>query len=226
MRTLKYFTWILAFIFSCSIINCQTSCRVLKPEISGNYVGSCKSGLANGSGEATGEDFYRGEFKEGLPNGKGTYIWKNGATYKGDWKNGMRDGTGTYSSQVNGKDSVLVGKWKNDRYMGNPNALEYQVDYRNNIGRVSFVKIGERPFVQYKFSRNGAESTNISNLLLQGSSGTESLRVTFTGFDQATFPFQGKVNFEAPSSFYTTILTCELRFKIFAPGSWVVTIFY
>ena len=65
----------------------QTSeCKVLKPEISGTYVGSCKQGLASGEGEATGIDFYKGEFVKGLPHGKGTYIWKNGATYTGDWK--------------------------------------------------------------------------------------------------------------------------------------------
>ena len=209
-----------------SMLCAQNTCKVLKPEISVSYTGPCKQGLADGIGEATGDDYYKGDFVKGLPDGKGTYIWKNGATYNGEWKKGLRDGTGTYSFKSEGKDSVLVGKWKNDKYLGNPAVALYAVEYRNSIGRVSFIRVGDRPYVRYKFSRNGAESMGISNLLMQGSSGFESTSASFTGFEEVTFPFKGKVTFNAPNSFMTSMLTCELRFVINTPGSWIVTMFY
>jgi hypothetical protein len=208
------------------MVNAQSNCIVLKAEISGSYVGECKKGLANGNGEAKGEDYYKGEFSNGYPDGNGMYIWKDGANYKGEWKKGLRDGNGTYSFIRLGKDSTLVGKWKNDKYIGSANIAQYKIEYRNNIGRVSFMRVGDRPYVKYKFSRNGIESTNISNLLLQGSSGNESLTGIFAGFEQVTFPFKGKISFIAPNALMETTLNCELQFLINEPGSWVVTLFY
>lgn len=205
----------------------QTSeCKVLKPEISGTYVGSCKQGLASGEGEATGIDFYKGEFVKGLPHGKGTYIWKNGATYTGDWKRGMRDGEGTYSYETSKGDSVLAGKWKNDKYMGEILKAPYVIEYRNSVGRVTCMRVSDRPYVRYKFIRNGIEANIISNVLMQGSSGNENNTTAFCGYEQVEFPFKGKITFNAPNNFNSATLNCELRLTINQPGSWVVTIFY
>jgi hypothetical protein len=205
----------------------QNNCKVLKVEISASYSGNCKKGLASGVGEAKGEDYYTGEFLRGYPDGKGTYIWKNGSVYKGDWKNGLREGKGEYTSKGNGRDSILNGNWHEDKFIGKSKPpMPYVIEYKNSIGRVSCAKVGDRPYVKYKFSRNGDESNNISNLLLQGSSGSESNSVSFTGYEQVTFPFIGKVKFNAPNSFMSAILSCELRLRINEPGSWVVTIFY
>ncbi|MGB8491254.1 MAG: hypothetical protein WCE64_09355 [Bacteroidales bacterium] len=210
-----------------SLSSAQTSCRVLKPQIDGSYTGECRNGLAEGKGEATGVDFYKGDFVKGLPDGKGVYIWKNGATYDGQWKKGLRDGTGTYSHKTDGgKDTVLTGKWKKDEYLGNPNSPRYSFEYRNSISRVSVVKVGDRPYIQYKFSRNGKESNNISNLLMQGSSGTETSLPSFTGFERVSFPFKGKLTFNAPNAFQTASMSCELRFTIYEPGAWIVTLYY
>lgn len=210
-----------------SSVYCQNTCTVLKAEISTYYIGDCKKGLASGMGEAKGEDSYTGEFFRGYPDGKGTYIWKNGSVYKGEWKNGLREGKGEYSAKVNGKDSILTGNWHNDKFIGKSKPpVPYVIEYKNSIGRVSCAKVGDRPYIKYKFSRNGDESNNISNLLLQGNSGSESNTSSFTGFEQVTFPFMGKVKFNAPNSFMSALLTCELRFRINEPGSWVVTIFY
>ena len=219
-----FFVLILCSLLSQS--SAQTSCRVLKPQIDGTYTGDCKDGLAEGKGEATGIDFYKGEFVKGLPDGKGIYIWKNGATYEGQWKKGLRDGTGTYSHKIEGKDSILIGKWKKDEYLGNPNSPRYTVEYTNSLARVSIMKVGDRQFIQYKFSRNGIESNNISNLLMQGSSGTETILPLFTGFERVTFPFKGKLTFNAPNAFQTVTLSCELRFTIYEPGAWIVTMYY
>ena len=204
----------------------QSVCRVLLPAISTTYTGDCKNGLADGVGQATGEDYYKGEFVKGLPQGKGTYVWKNGATYNGDWKKGMRDGKGLYSYRFENTDSILEGLWKEDKYLGKKALAPYVIEYRNGIGRVSCMRTGDRPYVKYVFSRNGGESNNISSLMLQGTSGSESLTPAFTGFEYVEFPFHGNVKFNAPNNFYSAILTCELRLTINDPGAWTVTIFY
>lgn len=41
--------------------------------------------MANGTGTATGTDSYTGQFKNGYPDGKGKYTWKNGE-YKGKFE--------------------------------------------------------------------------------------------------------------------------------------------
>lgn len=214
-----------SFLFT-DVVFAQSGCKVLLPAISASYIGECKRGLADGTGHATGEDFYKGEFVKGLPEGKGTYIWKNGGTYDGEWKKGLRDGYGIYSHKYQSRDSILEGVWKEDKYLGKRALAPYVIEYRNGIGRVSCMRSGDRPYVKYVFSRNGGESNNISGLLLQGSSGSENQLPAFTGFENVRFPFHGDVKFFAPNNFYSAILTCELRLTINNPGAWIVTIFY
>jgi hypothetical protein len=226
MKKIMSITMIMIFGLVLPVLYAQAPCKVLKPQISGIYAGECKNGLAEGKGEATGEDFYKGDFVKGLPDGLGTYTWKNGATYNGQWKKGLRNGNGTYAQKLHGKDSVLTGKWKNDRYLGNPNSPAYTIDYRNSITRVTVIKVGDRPYIEYKFSGSGNLSHQITNLLLQGSSGSETVQTPFTGFEQVRFPFKGKVTFNVPNAFQTGMLSCELQFTIFEPGSWVVTMYY
>jgi hypothetical protein len=125
-----------------------------------------------------------------------------------------------------GRDSVLAGVWKEDKYIGERALTPYVIEYRNSIGRVSCIRVGDRPYVKYIFSRNGVELNAIDDLLLQGSSGSERNAISFTGFEQVTFPFKGKVTFTAVSAFVSSMLTCELRFVINEPGSWIVTLFY
>lgn len=214
-----------SFLFTDGVF-AQPGCKVLLPAISVSYIGDCKNGLADGTGHATGEDFYKGEFVSGLPEGKGTYVWSNGATYNGEWKKGLRDGYGIYSHKYHSRDSILEGVWNKDKYMGRKALAPYVIEYRNGIGRVSCMRSGDRPYVKYVFSRNGGESNNISGLLLQGSSGSENQLPAFTGFENVKFPFHGDVKFFAPNNFYSAILTCELRLTVNKPGAWIVTIFY
>ena len=46
-------------------------CKVLDPNLEGVYTGDCKNGKAAGLGKAVGKYTYEGEFKAGLPDGKG-----------------------------------------------------------------------------------------------------------------------------------------------------------
>jgi hypothetical protein len=148
-------------------LRAQETCNVLLPSITGTYTGDCRQGLAHGVGEATGEDFYRGEFVKGLPQGKGTYIWKNGASYSGEWEKGLRHGEGIYTYSREGKDSILAGLWREDKFIGKKALPPYIIEYRNGLGRITCMRIGDRPYIKYRFSRNGGELYSlVSNLLL------------------------------------------------------------
>ncbi|MRR22815.1 hypothetical protein EG830_07530 [bacterium] len=234
---------IAALLLSCiaasgwySVTWSQNNCKVLKQGIDSIYAGECKQGLANGQGVASGIDWYNGEFKKGLPEGIGTYIWKNGDKYEGEWKKGLRDGTGKYTVVRNGRDSVVAGIWESDKYIGEERIAPYVIQYRNGVSRVSCVRSGDQPQrIYYKFTRGGSTSENtspISDLLLQGSSGNESSSSNYFGFDDVTFPFEGKVKFTAPSALSSpgsptaVMLNYELNFVINQPGAWMVTIYY
>lgn len=222
MKRVVLFTGILIVSLFASTIFAQEDCKVLLPSIGVTYTGSCKKGLADGQGVAIGVDNYKGEFKKGYPDGKGTYIWASGATYIGVWAKGLRDGEGKYIFKYMDRDSVLAGQWKDDKYIGVRALPPYIIEYRNNIGRITCVRTGDRPYVRYAFSR-----TNVDNVFLQGSSGMENVNLGasgFTGYEQVTFPFKGIVKFSAPSATMATIMACELRLTINQPGAWVITI--
>jgi hypothetical protein len=77
-------------------ISTAADCKVNAPDIAEYYSGDCKNGLADGFGAAKGKDEYKGEFFDGKPNGKGTYIWGNGSRYDGNFAIGELDGTGVF----------------------------------------------------------------------------------------------------------------------------------
>ncbi len=52
---------------------------------------------------------YRGDFKDGLPHGTGTWSYPEGGEYSGQWKNGLFHGQGTYT-WPDGK--RYEGQWK------------------------------------------------------------------------------------------------------------------
>lgn len=225
MKSLFKVSGMLLMAFVSVSLSGQETCKVLMPSIAGKYVGECNKGLADGSGEATGEDFYAGGFAKGLPDGKGKYIWKSGATYEGEWKKGLRNGNGIYVSKYAGKDSILNGIWKEDRFVGAKRMDPYVIEYRNGIARVTAMRIGDRPYVKYKFSQSGLEANIVNGLLMQGTSGQERNSADFTGYEGVSFPFSGKLTFTAPNSFRTAMISCEIRFTINEPGAWLVTVF-
>ena len=92
-------------------------CSVAVASISGKYSGECKDGKAYGKGMAVGEDTYIGLFKDGLPNGKGKYTWKNGNWFDGEWVKGVKQGLGRMFYKQVGKDSIVDGYWKKDKYI-------------------------------------------------------------------------------------------------------------
>ena len=214
-----------ALFLSSILVHCQIGCKVLLPSIVGKYTGDCVHGLAHGIGESTGIDFYRGEFIKGLPDGKGRYIWKDGSSYEGEWKKGMKNGNGIYIIKTSGRDSVIQGLWKDDKFMGVKKNESYRIDYQNNVQRVICQRIGDRPYIRFNLTRAGGQAYHIaSDILLQGSSGNENNSSQFTGFEEISFPFRGKISFTAPNLFNAASYNAEVRLTLFEPGSWVVTI--
>lgn len=228
MKKFLFLITVLIVPVSIGSIYAQNTCKVLVSRISDSYTGGCKQGLANGTGEAYGVDQYKGDFRKGLPDGTGTYIWQTGEKYEGQWKKGLRDGRGVYITKHMGRDSLLVGIWKDDVYAGQEKLPPYVIQYRSNLGRVTLMKMGTTPpYVKFKFSRSGESSAgSISNLMTSGSSGSESLTNNMVGYENIDFPFEGRLKFTAPNAFNTAILDCELRFLINEPGAWTMTIFY
>lgn len=94
------------------------TCTVVPEALKGSYEGDCKKDKADGVGTAKGEDSYTGEFKNGYPDGKGKYTWKNGDWYEGEWKKGSRDGQGTMHFADKAPGDSTAGFWKKDKYIG------------------------------------------------------------------------------------------------------------
>ncbi len=200
-------------------------CKVLMPDISGNYKGKCKKGLAHGKGNAQGIDHYIGGFSKGWPNGKGTYTWANGDEYSGQFEKGKRNGEGTLLLKVQEGDSVLAGLWGNDIYLG-PKPERPKVITMFNVDRYTFQYVGDIiDRVLVDFHQNGGRNSGIENLLLASSSGTMTSRGSLVGFESIFYPVEIKVSYTTWNKMHTQRYSVSFEFKISEPGDWVVTLY-
>ena len=78
------------------------------------YKGELKEGIPNGQGTSTFRDGgkYVGEFRDGLLNGQGTFTWSNGNKYVGEFKDGLLNGQGI-STLFDGR--KYVGQFKDGK---------------------------------------------------------------------------------------------------------------
>ena len=204
----------------------QNLCKVLKASIALEYNGDCKKGFAHGKGEAIGIDNYKGEFKKGLPHGEGIYEWSTGEMYEGDWRNGMRDGVGTYYFFIqSGKDTLQKGKWVKDKYFGVLPEDQYKIVRSTSISRTSFRRIKYGSSINIKIKQGSNVVLQPANLTLWGDSGTTITDSFFLGFDNVSFPFKGKITFDAASQLSAYVTNRVLSFEIFKPGSWEIFIY-
>jgi hypothetical protein len=129
LRTIGVF-----FLFFLVSLFCYSQeCKVEKESIAFEYSGQCKKGKAHGKGKASGIDSYEGEFKNGLPDGEGTYKWSNGDRYAGNFVKGFREGKGEMRyKRSNAPDSVVNGYWKKDKYVGK-NEHPYIVHFKSKL---------------------------------------------------------------------------------------------
>ena len=213
---------LLAFYNSGSFAQKTASgCRVLKKEISGNYQGECKNGLAEGNGMAKGEDIYIGSFRKGLPEGKGVCKYNDGSTYTGFWKKGLRDGEGELRYLVNNKDSVITGIWKADKYTGKPDKAD---DY----------KIINQTYIEYYSIKRSDQNKNLITISFERVMQKyipKDLEFSFSTGYLTKDPLTLSVHdFICPANFniHFTIRTtggnreCNFDFKIMTPGKYTV----
>jgi len=121
MKIIRFLSACYVIIFtSCSFLYAQDRlCQVTSKSLTGKYTGDCKYGLANGEGEAIGIDHYVGSFKNGMPNGKGSYYYGDTVYFKGNFQDGVKEGFGEIHYLRNGMpDSVVKGYWSGDVYKG------------------------------------------------------------------------------------------------------------
>ena len=201
----------------------KNECKVLVTRLEGTYKGSCKKGFAHGKGKAIGTDQYEGKFRNGFPNGSGTYTYSDGAVYDGEWKKGKREGYGKYVFKENEKDSVQEGLWENDIFTFKTKPVaNYKVTSKRNIDRYRFIEIGNTiNKIQVKVLRSGITAP-VSDILLHGDSGSVVKNGGFVGFDNVTYPFIGKIQYTIPSKLNAQMLSVAFTFLVNKPGQWEI----
>jgi hypothetical protein len=214
---------IIAVIMSGNFIYArQSDCKVKLANISGTYIGECKNGLAHGKGAAQGTDFYEGQFVKGLPSGEGIYKWSNGSYYEGQWKDGLREGKGKMVL----KDSVIVGYWKNDKYVGMKLIPPYIITTSQSVGRSTIKKTtGLEPVIKIRILQSGLDNKLIENFSLAYNSGSEYRSGNIYGIEQVTFPVNIKITYTTWNQLHTAQFDVIFEFTINDPGSWEVTLY-
>ena len=211
-----------ALIFGSYVYAQKSECKVNIPDISGNYTGDCKKGLAHGKGVAQGIDRYEGQFVKGLPEGKGVYKWADGTYYDGQWKNGMREGSG----KMVYRDSVVTGYWKENKYQGEKPKQVYEISRSQNIGRSTFTKTDKNASaINIRIMRSGSDNMEIEELSLASSSGSENRNLNYYSIIGVTFPVEVTVRYRVWNQMHTFQSDAMFEFKVFEPGSWEVLIF-
>ncbi len=198
-------------------------CTVLLPKISENYEGDCKRGKAHGVGKAVGEDSYEGEFKKGLPEGNGTYTWSNGDVYQGNWKDGLKEGEGKLViKRETQPDSILVGFWKDDEYIGKYEK-PYEVESKSsNINKLVITKKSLTPSqVEIIIMRKNSK-VGISGLRINSNAGS----FYDNKFIVDKFPLEMKIEFDSKSAtgFGAAKEKFTCKVKISEEGNWQVNI--
>lgn len=199
------------------------SCKVLLSEISGEYVGKCINGLADGKGIAKGIDTYRGMFKKGLPEGKGEYIYQNGNSFTGNFSHGQKHGMGKFIYFINGKENVQKGYWSNGEYAGVSKPDEfYRVTNMSGIEHYSIKKVeGYENQITISF-----EAVMVRNV-------PEDLEITISSGElvkenknYSAYHYSLPVNCSMQFVIRTAmgIRLCNFSFDILAPGKYVVLI--
>ncbi|MEE4258501.1 MAG: hypothetical protein V2I62_01965 [Bacteroidales bacterium] len=201
----------------------QDDCKVLVPEIAGQYIGNCKKGLAHGKGLAIGLDRYEGDFKKGFPDGKGTYVWSNGEVYTGEWQKGKRQGFGE-RTYFNEEDTLLMsGMWDNNEYMG-PVPEKPKVLTSNGIERYAFQRQGDGNQITINFFINGSNNISLEDLSVIQSSGTMFRSGGTIGIESISFPLSCKISYYSWNKMHTSRVFSRFEFQITQTGRWVLNI--
>ncbi len=208
----------------------NNDCKVLSDSLKGVYEGGCRNGKADGAGKASGAHAYSGEFKNGLPDGKGKYTWPNGDVYEGGFKKGLKEGYGELHRPSSHADSLLTGFWKKDVYKGKYEKPYIVHNTTSNISRVEVNKTGD-----------GEKTITVSVMLLAGggSLGTRNnqtvVRMSDVQVSKGLFIYKSNttisnkdvttfrgVDFPFRAKFFFGSSIVEIEF--FEPGEWDVMV--
>lgn len=195
------------------------NCKVLLPSISQEYKGKCLNGLANGKGEAKGEDGFVGYFKDGFPNGKGKYIFQNGSTFEGNWNMGKKEGEGKYTFLISGKKMVQKGFWLNDEYFGNTDPNEYFViKNKTNVPYYNFTrKEDNQNKLNFSILKSNVKYVPV-NFALKPSSGIVLNGLKEMTISDFTLPFHCEIEYVIIKS--GNAITCSFTFDINKAGNY------
>jgi len=208
------------------------TCEVDRESLKGTYTGDCKKNKAHGKGKAVGADTYEGEFKNGIPDGQGTYTWSNQNVFKGKYLKGLREGKGIMTFKKAGApDSVVEGYWNKDAYIGKnekPWAIhsktgsvrDVKVEYTSDpLARIKIVVINTTGGAQTSsgatMPRYRVENVQVLKGHYERLTSLEShLKSTETTLIEVIFPFRAKLN----------LGTEEVEVEFFESGSYTVNI--
>lgn len=96
---------------------------------SGQYIGTVKNGMPHGKGKFIWKngDVYEGDWVNNEITGKGKFTWKNGDVYEGDFINAIRSGNGKLSSGYVPKEKVISIGGSEGYY-----TFEYTGEFKND----------------------------------------------------------------------------------------------
>jgi hypothetical protein len=207
------------------------TCEVDRESLKGTYTGDCKKNKAHGKGKAVGTDTYEGEFKNGIPDGRGTYTWSNKNVFEGKYVKGLREGKGIMTFKKPGtQDSVVEGFWKKDAYIGKH---EKPYEIISKTGSVTKVEVEYTPDAVRRIkiivtnTTGGVSSLGgqmpafrVDNVIVakgffdRMTSLESHFKSTETSLMEVTFPFKGKFQ----------IAREEIEIEFFETGSYTVNI--
>jgi len=208
------------------------TCEVDKESLKGTYTGDCKKNKAHGKGKAVGVDTYEGEFKNGIPDGQGTYTWSNKNVFEGKYLKGLREGKGKMTMKRDGaQDSVVEGFWKKDAYIGKyekpwivhsktGSVRDVEVEFTSDpLARIKIVVTNTTGGAQTSSGATMPRYTVDNVQVLKGhyerlTSLESHLKSTETTLIEVVFPIRVKLN----------IGTEEVELEFFESGSYTVTI--
>jgi len=201
---------LLAITLVLTLKSFSQNCAVAPDALKGSYDGGCKNNKADGTGTAIGLDSYTGDFKNGYPDGKGKYTWKNGDWFDGQWKKGQREGQGSmHYATTSGKDSTQTGFWKKDKYSGlyeKPYIVHSKTpDITSTDVNLSRGSVATEVRFSIESVRGGFTGTSVDVIP----------KITITNMDIVSGQYLNKIdNDNLPKTFISTLKDVQFPFRV------------
>jgi hypothetical protein len=215
-----------SLFFSLLIVNALIAQEnpVLVKELQGNYVGKLKKGLANGKGVATGTDKYEGYFRQGYPEGRGTYTWQNGDAYTGKMSHGKMNGEGSLKFTINAKDSIISGIFEEGKYIGPKPLADLKIQRLTNAASITAIKTSPTVNDIYVYITRDGRSASIGNLTFHANTGTYYTTESYIFIENYQLPVTVTIKYQIQSRLNSTLTDVTAEFLIQNPGQFKVEI--